>query len=45
MRIPLQQPLNVGLIKGIARLAKNDDLKAFESILQIGGLAGRSGVY
>ena len=45
MRISLQQPLNVGVIKGIVRFAKNDDFKAFESILQIGGLAGRSAVY
>ena len=45
MRIPLQQPLNVGVIKDIVRLAKNDDFKAFESNLKIGGLAGRSGVY
>ena len=43
MRILLQQPLNVGVIKGIVRLSKNDDLKAFESVLQIGRLAGRSG--
>ena len=45
MRISLQQPLNVGVIKDIVRLAKNDDCKAFESILQLGRLAGRSGVY
>ena len=45
MRISLQQPLNICVIKGIVRLAKNDDFKAFESILQIGRLAGRSGVY
>ena len=45
MRIELRQPLNVGLIKGIVRLSKNDDFKAFESVLQIGRLAGRSGVY
>ena len=45
MRIALRQPLNVGLIKGILRLFKNDDFKAFESVLQIGRLAGRSGVY
>ena len=31
--------------KGIVRLAKNDNFKAFKSILQIGRLAGRSGVY
>ena len=43
MRISLQQPLNVGIIKGIVRLAKNDDFKAFESILQIGRLAGHNG--
>ena len=45
MRISLQQPSNVRVIKCIVRLSKNDDFKAFESILQIGGLAGRSGVY
>ena len=45
MTIALQQPLNVGVIKGIVRLFKNDDFKAFESVLQIGRLAGRSGVY
>ena len=45
MRIALQQPLNVGVIKGIVGLAKNDDSKASESILQIGRLAGRNGVY
>ena len=45
MTIALQQPLNVGVIKGILRLSKNDDFKAFESVLQIGRLAGRSGVY
>ena len=45
MRISLQQPLNVGVIKGIVRLSKNDDFKALESILQIGRLAGRSGLY
>ena len=45
MRIALRQPLNVGLIKGIVRLSKNDDFKAFESVLQIGRLPGRSGVY
>ena len=45
MRIALQQPLHVGVIKGIVRLAKNDDSKASESILQIGRLAGRNGVY
>ena len=44
MRIALQQPLNVGVIKGIVRLSKNDDFKVFESALQIGRLAGRSGV-
>ena len=43
MRILLQQHLNVGVIKGIVRLSKNDDFKAFESVLQIGRLAGRSG--
>ena len=31
--------------KGHRRLAKNDDSKASESILQIGRLAGRNGVY
>ena len=45
MRIALRQPLNVGVIKGVLRLSKNDDFKAFESVLQIGRLAGRSGVY
>ena len=42
MRILLQQPLNVGVIKGIVRLAKNDYSYASESILQIGFLAGRN---
>ena len=45
MRISPQQSLNVYVIKGIVTLAKNDDFKAFKSILQIGRLAGRSGVY
>ena len=45
MRISLQHLSNVGVIKGIVRLLKNDDFKAFESILQIGRRAGRSGVY
>ena len=27
------------------KIVKNDDFKVFESILQIGRLAGRSGVY
>ena len=45
MRISLKQPLNVGVIKGVVRLSKNDDFKAFESVLQIGRLAGRSGVF
>ena len=45
MRISLQQPSYVGVIKGIVRLSKKDDFKAFESILQIGRLAGRNGVY
>ena len=45
MRIALQQPLNVGVIKGIVRLSKNDDFKVFESVLQIGRLTGRRGVY
>ena len=45
MRISLQQPLNVGVIKGIVILSKKDDFKAFKSILQIGRLAGGSGVY
>ena len=35
MRIALRQPLNVGVIKGVVRLSKNDDFKAFESVLQI----------
>ena len=45
MRIALQQPLNVGVIKGIVRLSKNDDFKVFESVLQIGRLTCRRGVY
>ena len=45
MRISLQQPSNVGVIKGNVRLSKNDDFKVFESILQIGRRAGRSGFY
>ena len=45
MRISLRQHLNVGVIKGIVRLSKNDDFKAFESVLEIYHLAGRSGVY
>ena len=45
MRISLQHPSNVGVIKGIIRLSKNDDFKVFDSFLQIGRLAGRSGVY
>ena len=45
MRIALRQPLNVGVIKGVVRLSKNDDFKAFGSVLQIGRLAGRSGVF
>ena len=45
MRILQQQPSNVGVIKGIVRLSGNNDFKAFESILQIVRLAGRSGVY
>ena len=45
MRILLRHPLNVGVIKDVLRLSKNDDFKAFESVLQIGRLAGRSGVY
>ena len=32
MRISLQQPLNVGVIKGIVSLVKNDDFKACDSI-------------
>ena len=44
MRISLQQPSNVGVVKGNVRLAKNDNFKAFESILQIGRLGGGSGV-
>ena len=35
---------NVGVIKDIVRLAKNDNSKASKSILQIGGLAGNTGV-
>ena len=34
----------MGVVKGNVRLAKNDDFKAFESILQIGRLGGGSGV-
>ena len=30
---------------GVFRLSKNDDFKVFESVLEIGRLAGRSGVY
>ena len=30
--------------KGIVRFSENDDCKAFESVLEIGRLAGRSGV-
>ena len=45
MTISPQQPLNVGVIKGIVRLSKNDVFKAFKSMLQIGRLAGCSGVY
>ena len=45
MTISLQRPLNVGVIKGIVRLAKNDYLKEFESILQNGRVAARSGFY
>ena len=43
MRISQQQPLNVDVIKGIVRLARNDYSKASESILQIGRLAGHNG--
>ena len=32
----------MGVVKGNVRLAKNDDFKAFESILQIGRLGGGS---
>ena len=45
MRIALRQPLNFGVIKGFVRLSKNDDFKAFESVLQLGRLASRIGVY
>ena len=45
MRIALQQSSNVGVIKGILRLAKIDYSEASESILQVGRLAGRNGVY
>ena len=45
MRISLQHLSNVGVIKGIIRLSKNDDFKVFDSILQICRFAGRSGVY
>ena len=43
MRISQQQPLIVGVIKGIVRLATNDYSKASERILQIGRLAGHNG--
>ena len=36
---------NVGVIKAIVRLAYNDYLKEFESILQNGRVAARSGFY
>ena len=42
MRISLQ-PTTV--FKAIIRLSKNDDFKAFEGVLKIRHLAGRSGVY
>ena len=45
MRIALRQPLNVGVIKGVVRLSKNDGFKVFESVLQIGRLAAHSGVF
>ena len=45
MRISLQHPSNVRVIKDVVRLAKNDNSKASESILQIGSLACRNGVY
>ena len=31
--------------KRFCKIVKNDDFKAFESVLQIGRLASRSGVY
>ena len=45
MRISLQQLSNVGVIKSIVRLAKNDDFKASEGMLQIRRLASGNGVY
>ena len=45
MRIALQQPSNVGVIKGIVRLAKIDYSEASESILQIDRLPGRNDAY
>ena len=44
MRISRQQLSNFGVIKDIVRLDKNDNFKASKSILQIGGLAGNTGV-
>ena len=43
--VTLQQPSNVGVKKRHRKILKNDDFKVFESILRIGRLAGRSGVY
>ena len=37
----LSQNFTTTAFKGIVRISKNDDFKAFESVLQI----GRSGVY
>ena len=41
----LRENFTTTAFKGIVRLSKNDDFKVFESVLQIGRLAGRSGVY
>ena len=41
----LSENFTTTAFKGIVRLSKNDDFKAFDSILQICRFAGRSGVY
>ena len=41
----LSENFTTTAFKGIVRISKNDDFKLFESVLQIGRLAGRSGVY
>ena len=41
----LRENFTTTAFKGIVRLSKNDDFKVFESVLQIGRLAGGSGVY